>query len=203
MRRDRKAEIVHRQLELRPGGAGVGRAEDAAMMLHPHRVGRGSAARHAVRVLRLLLARQLRRHIGRDQPVAAQRPACRRRRANPRRRRRRSRRTRGWHRADRARWCGCRHRHSRRRTISRAPARSTARSPGSNARRDRRTRTVRPAARRPTAGPARRRRRPPASRSGTASASPPHRRERPAPAVRSNLRRRRPNDAACCRNGRA
>ena len=144
----------------------------------------GAAAQRATRCGSCVsrLAGQLRRHIGRDQPVAAQCPALAAVAAVPHA----AAGDRDEHAASVARVgrdaYGCRHRHSRRRTISRAPARSTARSPAPSARRGRRTRTARPAARRPTAGPAHRRRRLQASRPGTASARPRRRRETPAPA---------------------
>ena len=49
----------------------VGRAEDAVVVLHPHHVGIGKAARHAMRVLDLAHIGLVRRHIGRDEAVAA------------------------------------------------------------------------------------------------------------------------------------
>ena len=75
MRGDRETEIVGRQLELRPGNAGIGGAENAVVMLHPHHVGRAGAARHAMRILHFKRARLFGRHIGGDQAIAAQKPA--------------------------------------------------------------------------------------------------------------------------------
>jgi len=83
MRRHREAEVRRRHLDFAEAPPRVRRAEGAVVVLRPDDVGRGRAARQAMRILDALVELPLKRHEGSVKALAAQLPPASSERKRP------------------------------------------------------------------------------------------------------------------------